>query len=200
MKIKAALIYLLLIFAFSGCSHSNWWIFGQGERAAMNKNAGKGGLLSGKDIRPVIDSALQAMIEAYQARDAARFMSYVSSDFTGDDTMLDRAIRRDFSAFSDIDIRVVLNTVTADPKGHIYASLSFNRRLVSMRTGNTFTDRGMTEFVFKTDGDHPLLYSMRNPIIFGLSNDDLTAGAVIATGNNSRLIVDDRGNITIEPR
>lgn len=199
MKLNAALIFLLLIFV-SGCSHPKGWIFGQGERAGMNKNTGKGGLLSGKNIRPVIDSALQAMVEAYQARDAAAFMSYVSEDFTGDDIMLDGAIRRDFSAFSDIDIRVVLYTVTADANGHIYASLSYNRRLVSMRTGNTLTDMGMTELIFRAGPDHPLLYNMRNPIIFGLSNDDLTEGTILATGNNSRLIVDERGNITIEPR
>jgi hypothetical protein len=200
MKLKAVLIFILLIFAFSGCSQIKWWIFGQEEGAAMNENTGKKVILSGKDIRPVIDSALKIMIEAYQARDAAGFISYVSDDFTGDDTMLDRAIRRDFSIFSDIDIRVVLYTVTADSNGNIYASLSYNRRLVSMRTGDTFTDRGMTELTFRTGADHPLLYSMRKPIIFGLSKDDLTAGTVIATGDNSRLVVDDRGNITIEPR
>lgn len=199
MKIKGALIFFLLMFAFSGCSHVKWWIFGQEEGVAMN-NTGKEVILSGKDIRPVINSALQAMIEAYQARDVAGFMSYVSDDFTGDNTELDRAIRRDFSIFSDIDIRVVLYTVTADSNGKIYASLSYNRRLVSMRTGETFTDRGMAELIFRTGADHPMLYSMRNPIIFGLSNDDLTAGTVIATGDYSRLIVDERGQIIIEPR
>ena len=152
--------------------------------------------VSDSDIMSVIRDAVDAMINAYKNEDAMAFMSYVSDDFAGDYTILDRAIRSDFSIFDNIDLRYTLNTVTADSKGMIFVSLTFNRFVISSKTGHTFSDRGSTEFVFQLGQIHPMAYSMKNPLIFGLSDaSEVATGSVISNNNDPVIVVDERGNI-----
>lgn len=153
--------------------------------------------LSDNNVMAVIRTTVDAMIEAYKNEDARAFMSYVSNDFAGDDTVLDRAIRQDFTFFDNIDLRYTLNTLSTDSKGMIFVSLTYNRFLISSKDGMSHTDRGTTEFVFQLGNEHPLVYSMKNPLIFGLSNAaEVATGTIMSTGNEPIIIVDDRGNIS----
>jgi hypothetical protein len=155
---------------------------------------------SGDTVVAAVKTVLDAMVDAYKNEDPTRFMSYVSENFTGDDTVLDRAIRRDFSAFDNIDIRIVPGTAAADSRGMIFISVNYNRWVVSAKSGRSFTDRGSTEFVFQPGSVHPLVYGMKNPLLFGLSNaGEVATGTVIPAANDPILIVDDRGNVDVKP-
>ena len=151
-------------------------------------------------IRAQVEEVLNALIEAYCNEDARRFMTRVSEDFTGDDTTLDRAIRQDFTAFDNIDLRYVLGTIAVDNKGLIYVTLNFNRFLTSTRSGENLNDRGTTEFIFRLEDGGPRVYSMKNPLIFGLSDaSEVATGTVFPASNDPIIVVDDRGNVEKKP-
>ena len=124
--------------------------------------------LSDQNIMALIKETLDKMIDAYRNEDPTRFMSYVSDDFTGDEANLDRAIRRDFNAFDNIDLRYTLNNITAGTKGMAYVSINFNRSVISTKDGRAYSDKGMTEFIFQLGPAR--VYNMKNPLIFGLSD------------------------------
>lgn len=148
--------------------------------------------ISGQNSMALIMETLDKMIEAYRNEDPNRFMSFVSEDFAGDATNLDRAIRKDFGAFDNIDIRYSLNNVAAGA-GRIYASLNFNRSVTSARDGRTYTDSGMTEFVFQSGSVQ--VYSMKNPLIFGLSDAaNVATGTVSGVTNQNVLVVNAKGD------
>ncbi|MDA8134561.1 MAG: hypothetical protein M0T82_08050 [Desulfobacteraceae bacterium] len=133
--------------------------------------------LSEQNIMALIRETLDKMIEAYKNEDPARFMSHVSEDFTGDGANLDRAIRRDFNAFNNIDLRYTLNNVTSGAKGMVYVSINFNRSVISTKDGKPYTDKGMTEFIFQLGPAR--VYNMKNPLIFGLSDaENVAVGTV----------------------
>ncbi|MCM2284197.1 MAG: hypothetical protein NDI81_05425 [Desulfobacula sp.] len=133
--------------------------------------------LSEQNIMALIRETLDKMIEAYKNEDPARFMSHVSEDFTGDEANLDRAIRRDFNAFDNIDLRYTLNNITSGAKGMVYVSINFNRSVISTKDGKPYTDKGMTEFIFQLGPAR--VYNMKNPLIFGLSDaENVAVGTV----------------------
>ncbi|MBI5695485.1 MAG: hypothetical protein HZC51_07080 [Nitrospirae bacterium] len=147
-----------------------------------------------------INDALRAMMAAYMAEDPAAFMAFVGADFAGDATNLDRAVRRDFSAFDNISIGFTVNNIASGPGGRSFVSISYNRQVTSSRSGRTLTDRGDTEFVFNAGDGGPRLYSMKNPLIFGLSD----ASNVATGGSNTAqpgpvIIVDNSGNTAVVP-
>jgi len=139
--------------------------------------------LSDQNIMALIRETLDKMIEAYRNEDPTRFMSYVSDDFAGDESNLDRAIRKDFSAFDNIDLRYTLNNVAAGAKGMVYVSINFNRSVLSARDGKTYTDRGMTEFIFQLGPAR--VSSMKNPLIFGLSDAENVATGTVKSGSGN---------------
>ncbi|MBI4844313.1 MAG: hypothetical protein HY809_08340 [Nitrospirae bacterium] len=154
--------------------------------------------ISDQNITALIRETLDKMIEAYRNEDAGRFMSFVSEDFAGDATNLDRAIRKDFSAFDNIDLRYSLNNVASGAKGMIFVSLNFNRSVISARDGMNYTDRGVTEFVFQLGSVK--VYSMKNPLIFGLSDAaNVATGTVQSATNESILVLDESGNAETMP-
>lgn len=137
--------------------------------------------LSDQSIMAIIRETLDKMIESYQSEDPNRFMSYVSDDFTGDETNLDWAIRKDFSAFDNIDLRYTVNNIAAGSKGMVYVSINFNRSVLSAKDGKRYSDRGMTEFIFKLAPER--VYSMKNPLIFGLSDAENVATGTVKSGS-----------------
>lgn len=137
--------------------------------------------LSDQNIMALIRETLDKMIDAYRSEDPNRFMSYVSDDFSGDETNLDRAIRKDFSAFDNIDLRYTVNNIAAGSNGMVYVSINFNRSVISARDGKTYTDRGMTEFIFQLGPER--VYSMKNPLIFGLSDAENVATGTVKSGS-----------------
>ncbi|MBI4847128.1 MAG: hypothetical protein HY808_00930 [Nitrospirae bacterium] len=155
--------------------------------------------VSDESVQSLIKEALDRMIEAYRNENAGLFMSYVSEEFAGDAVNLDRAIRKDFSAFDNIDIRYTINNIASNDKG-VFVSLNFNRTVISSRSGQTFTDKGITEFVFRNGEEGPKVYSMKNPLIFGLSDAaEVATGTVMNAANESILVVDESGNASTMP-
>ncbi len=156
--------------------------------------------VSEQNILAMVKNVLDQMIEAYRNKEAGRFMSFVSDDFAGDEANLDRAIRKDFSAFDNIDLRYIINNIATDPKGMIFVSLNYNRSLISSKTGRLFTDKGLTEFTFKAGDKGPLVFSMRNPLIFGVTDaSNVATGMVRQSPADPMLIVDERGNVAKVP-
>lgn len=147
---------------------------------------------AGADVR----QALDAMIGAYMAEDGNRFMAYVHPDFAGDAMLLDTAVRRDFSLFDNIDLRYTLSGLAVGGKGSVHVSIAFNRRVNSSRSGEPLTDSGTTEFVFRLGTDGAQVFSMKNPLIFGLSDaENIATGTVV--GNDQVLTVNPDGSVTI---
>ena len=150
------------------------------------------------NAQQLVKSTLDELLAAYRSEDPARFMKLVSEDFTGDSTNLDRAIRKDFSAFDNIDLRYTFNNISIDPTGRAFAAITFSRSVTSSKSGKTLTDKGNTEFIFKMENGAAKVFSMKNPLIFGLSDpEDVATG----TGQISdpQLLVDGSGNIALVP-
>jgi len=136
------------------------------ETPALKTEAAVPALNHQQMVREVLDN----LISAYSSRNASGFMSFVADDFTGDRTMLDRAVRKDFSSFTNIDIRYTFNNVTADATGRmIYASVTFTRSHTVIKTNKQAEIRGSTDFVFRMANNTLLLTSMKKPLLFGLS-------------------------------
>ena len=152
--------------------------------------------VSDQNISALVRKALNDLIAAYRAEDPRGFMNFVSPDFSADAAILDRAIRRDFTAFDNIDLRYTLNNVTSAGSGKVFVSLSFTRGVTSSRNGKTLTDTGSTEFVFSVEDKGPQVFSMKNPLIFGLSDaDNVATGTVPSSGMNITVSAD--GSATI---
>jgi hypothetical protein len=156
--------------------------------------------ISQVNIQAIVRDVLDKLIDAYQRENPGQFMALVADDFAGDKTILDRAIRKDFTVFDNIAIRYTLNNVTSDATGKVFAGLSYSRMVTSTRTGKSLSDKGSTEFTFKV-GDRGLrAYSMKIPLIFGLSDASNVATGVVNQGTNEPVIlVDAKGNVSTVP-
>lgn len=157
-------------------------------------------VLSDRNVMSIIRETLDKMIAAYEDRNPKTFMALVSEDFAGDMTNLDRAIRKDFSSFDDIDLNYTLNNITSDSKG-ISVSLSYHRSLLSTKDPDKkLKDKGITEFVFKMGDKGAKVYSMKNPLIFGVTGAPSVATGTVAPATNDPIIIaDSRGNATMVP-
>lgn len=153
--------------------------------------------VSGKRVRALIDEILSQMMMAYQSEKPTQFMSYVSDDFAGDATNLDRAIRRDFTYFDNIQLRYTINNVTSS-KGMIAVSINYVRSLISARNSAVYRDQGLTDFVFKIENNKLKLYTMKNPLIFGLTDaENVATGTAVNDPNQQVLSVDGMGNVSL---
>lgn len=156
-------------------------------------------VVSDRNIAALIRQAMDELIAAYRAEDPARFMVLISPDFAADPTVLDRAIRRDFTYFDQIDLRYTLNNVTA-AQGKVFAAFTFSRKLTATRTGQTLSDTGSSEFIFTLGEKGPLVFSMKNPLIFGLSDASNVATGTVNTGSNEPvIIVTSGGDVITQP-
>ncbi len=147
------------------------------------------------NAQQLVKTSLDELIAAYRSEDPARFMKLVSGEFTGDSANIDRAIRKDFSAFDNIDIRFTLNNVTLDPRGLVFTGITFSRIVTSSKSGKTLSDKGSTELIFKLEEGGAKVFSMKNPLIFGLSDP-----AEVATGSSGNIsdpliVIDASGNL-----
>jgi len=156
--------------------------------------------ISDQDVMAAVREALDAMVRAYCQEDARGFMSYVSQDFVGDDTVLDRAIRKDFTLFDNIDLRYTISSIASGGGGKIYVSIFYNRLVISTKNGNTYSDKGTTEFAFTVGDKGPKVYNMKKPLIFGLSDADEVAGGSVVIGTNDQVIqVGPGGDVFVGP-
>jgi roadblock/LC7 domain-containing protein len=152
-------------------------------------------IVSDEDPLKEVKKALDEMFLAYKTEKIKKFMAYVSNDFLGDSVMLERAVRDDFNALSNIRMRYVINNISAGSKGRIFVSIKYNRMVFVNKTGASSTDSGNTEMVFENKEGKLQLYSMKRPLIFGLSDaDNVATGTVI--GETEELIITNTGEVS----
>ncbi|NLA76114.1 MAG: hypothetical protein GX846_11705, partial [Deltaproteobacteria bacterium] len=75
--------------------------------------------VSDQDIKGAVIETLNRLTEAYMSENPRAFMENVSDDFAGDFTILDRAIRKDFTNFDNIDLRFTLTGMATGAKGGV---------------------------------------------------------------------------------
>ena len=156
--------------------------------------------VSDENIHSVIETALAAMITAYENKDPVRFIRNVSGKFEGDTILLNSAVRNDFMFLDAIDLQGIITRISAGEKGRVHVDLAFTRFVVSARTGEPLQDSGMTELVFETTGDIPRVISMKNPLLFGVSKAASVAAGTVYTPENSRtLVVTENGDAAVKP-
>lgn len=120
-------------------------------------------------IQAAVREALDGMVNAYTSKNAKQFMSFVAEDYAGDDTLLDRRIRRDFSKFVDMDIRYTFNNVTTDSRNeNISAGVTFTRSYTDVRTSKRINKTGSAIFIFRMVDGSPKLLDMKRPSMFGV--------------------------------
>lgn len=134
---------------------------------------------SDQNLTALIRKALDELIAAYRSEDPRGFMNLVSPDFAADAVILDRAVRKDFTAFDNLDLRYTLNNVTSATGGKIFVAITYSRNVTSARSGKTLSDKGVTEFIFALEEKGPKVFSMKNPLMFGLSDaENVATGSV----------------------
>lgn len=155
---------------------------------------------STQSMQSALTDLLADMIAAYKAEDSERFMDYVAADFTGDKFILDAAVQDDFSLFENIDLQVSISNFAVNSGGYVSVSLTYARSVTAVRSGRMLQDRGLTEMMFKIADNRTRLYSMKNPLLFGLSDAANVASGNVNPGKNGRiLVVDDQGEAHVLP-
>lgn len=149
--------------------------------------------LSEENISAKIKEILDEMFKAYSDENLTKFMSYVSPDFAGDRDFLELAVKKDFNSLNNIRITYSINNIASGPKG-IAVSLTYNRSFLSNKSGSITTDNGITEMVFKLSENKPVLYSMKKPLLFGLSDADNVATGITA-GQSEGIVIDEGGSV-----
>lgn len=125
--------------------------------------------LSFMEIQSAVKETLDSMVDAYTGKNARQFMSRVSEDFTGDDMLLDRKIRRDFGKFADMDMRYTVNNITTDSDNkNVSASVTFTRSYTDIKTTKRINKTGSASFTFRIVDGRAKLASMRGPVMFGI--------------------------------
>lgn len=164
MKFHKAL-FLIIILLMSAAP-----VFAQGapdgkKSAAVEKKTKQSFL----DIQSSVREALDGMVDAYTGKNARQFMSFVAENYSGDNTLLDRRIRRDFSRFVDMDIRYTFNNVTTDSRNeNISVAVTFMRSYTDVKTSKRITKNGSAVFIFRMVEGIPKLIDMKRPAMFGV--------------------------------
>jgi hypothetical protein len=151
-----------------------------------------------RDLRKEVQAAIDEMVAAYCGEQNAKFMGFVSEDFTADKTVLDRAVRSDFTLFDNIDLRCNINSLATGKGGNLYVALNYTRFVIATKDGKSYKDKGLTEFVFQNVAGKWKIYSMKMPLIFGISNpNDVATGTVTGGENGGILVVTPGGGVQI---
>jgi len=120
-------------------------------------------------LKQMFQDKLDAMVDAYNSRNAGAFMRQVSGDFAEDKDYLDSAVRNDFFKYSYININFIISSIIPDNKGKYAVNISFNRMLEDRRTGKMKSDSGFTTLIFVKKGDRIKLLSQKSPRLFGIN-------------------------------
>ncbi|MFW6081132.1 MAG: hypothetical protein ACOC7W_04385 [Desulfosalsimonas sp.] len=153
-----------------------------------------------QSLHSFLNQATARLIRAYESEDPQGFMELVSDDYTGGKLNLDSAVRRDFTLLDNIEIQASLTNFAVDPDGYAHISLTYSRYVTSARSGSSLQDNGLTEMVFKMEDNHFRLYSMKNPLIFGLSDaPNVASGKVNAGVNDEILVIQESGEAKVLP-
>lgn len=151
-------------------------------------------------MQAALTDFLAGMIAAYEAQNSERFMDYVAADFAGDKFILDAAVQDDFSLFENIDLQVSISHFDVNSGIYVSVGLSYARSVTAVSSGRVLQDRGLTEMMFKIVDNRPRLYSLKNPLLFGLSDAANVASGNVNSGKSGRmLVVDDHGEAHVLP-
>ena len=151
--------------------------------------------LSDESIQAKVKETLDAMFAAYSSENLQKFMGYVGENFAGDKGILERAVKRDFDALSSINLRYTLNNISAGAQGRVFVSVTYSRMVFVNKSGATSQDTGSTEFVFDSNEGKLSLFSMKQPLMFGLSDaENVATGTTL--GNKKTLTLDDSGSLS----
>lgn len=150
-------------------------------------------VISEENITSKIKEVLDDMFKAYSEENLSKFMSYVSDDFAGDKDFLELAVKKDFNSLNNIKMYYSINSIASGLKG-VAVSITYNRSFLSSKSGQITSDNGITEMVFKLNENKPLLYSMKKPLLFGLSDADNVATGQ-TPGQNEGVIINDNGDV-----
>ena len=155
---------------------------------------------SSQDVSALVKETMDKLFRAYQTENLTAFMSLVSDNFIPGADILDSAVRRDFILFDYIKIDYFINNIVQAGDGKVFVSFQYNRSVISTKTGQTFTDKGMTELVLKNENGQFKLFSMKHPLMFGLSDaSEIATGSVNQNSNEDTLIVGYDGTIKVVP-
>lgn len=155
---------------------------------------------SDQDSTLLVKETLDKLFRAYQSENTQSFMALVSENFVPGSDILDSAVRKDFLLFDYIKIEYFINNISQVSDGKIFVSFQYNRSVISTKTGQTFTDKGISELVLKNDGGQLKLYSMKHPLMFGLSDaSEIATGSVNQNSKEDTLVVGSDGTIKVVP-
>ena len=118
--------------------------------------------------RESIQSVVQQIVNAYQQKNLRAVLANVADDFTGEQSVFEDSVRKDFSLHHDIRIRYVLDNVTPDGKGSFFAVVTFTRSHMDIKTTKVVTLTGRAEMIFKRKGGVYQLWSIKSSSLFGL--------------------------------
>lgn len=157
-------------------------------------------ILSQYQYEKMVRDTLIDLSDAYEQQNLRAYMNLVSPDFVGDDFLLYRAVRRDFRFFDNIDLRLDIDGFAIDRKGRAQLTIKYNRSIISNKDGRSYKDSGLTQLTFHIEAGKAKLYDMKFPLIFGMSEGlQLASGIVRTTETSNVMVVDRRGNVSIEP-
>ncbi len=151
--------------------------------------------LSEENVQAKVKETLDALFAAYNREDLQKFLAGVGENFAGDKAILERAVKRDFDALSSINLRYTLNNVAAGAQGRVFVAVTFNRTVIVNKTGTTSTDSGATEFVFDSREGKLSLFSMKQPLMFGLSDAENVATGEVLGNTAVNLTLDETGTL-----
>ena len=152
------------------------------------------------DYHQQVRDTLATMITAYQQENLTTFMQLVSPSFLGDNFLLDRALRRDFRNFDNINLRLSATNIQTDPRGRALVNVRYNRSVIAQKDGITYSDHGIAQFTFHLDKGKIKLYDMKYPILFGVSEASLLATGEVRSAENSNILaVNRKGDTAVLP-
>lgn len=146
-------------------------------------------------IQAKIRTALDALFDAYNRKNLQKFMAAAGDKFAGGRPLLESAVLRDFDALAGIILRYGINTAAAGAQGRVFVSITYSRTVFVKKTGALNTDSGSTEFVFEDSGGKLLLYSMKQPLLFGISAAGGLSAGLVPGGSGTTLVLDEAGNL-----
>lgn len=152
--------------------------------------------VSDRKMQSLVRETMDKMFDAYKAKNSRAFMALVSPDFAGDDILLVRAIRKDFTALDSYDIRYSLSNTAVDSRGRVAATVTYNITATTTKVavGDPIVIKidGTTQLVFKFSDQGLKLYNMKRPVLFGFSDaDNITTGTVRMTGSTELKVTKD---------
>lgn len=163
---------------------------------------GKLVMVADRNLQSMVKETMDKLFDAYRAKNSRDFMALVSPDFAGDDILLARAIRKDFTTFDSFDIRYSLSNTAVDPKGRVVATVTYNITAVSTKvaglTPTVMKVSGTTQLGFKFGEQGLKLYSVKKPVLFGFSDAENIATGRIVTSDSTTLKIDEKGNVSRE--